>query len=276
MNYLASAVMCYNAIARVPSRFCLKVIDMAPKANPVDVDYIIREYSAGKSCLQLAREFDVSRGLIKVRLERAGVPVRNHSQAASIQWSNKTPEARKAQTKAANDAARGSKRSFEQLCRRAKANEISQSQVSALEEFISHEMSNRGIRFNPQTAVGPYNCDFTIDSIAVEVFGGGFHFYGRHLARTEERFRYVMDSGYSILAITIDHRFPFTPAVADYLAGEIQKLRRNPPEICQYRVIWGAGDATTGGSCKDKHISIEYPFRSSRDRRSGQYMRIPR
>src|SRR5690606_37643437 len=111
-------------------------------------------------------------------------------------------------------------------------------------------------------AIGPYNCDLAVHPVAVEVFGGGWHWHGAHYARAEERFRYIMNEGWYVLVVVVgfNGRFPLTPAVGDYVASEIERARRDPSLVGQYRVVWGAGEFSTGGRLEDDHFSIEPPF----------------
>lgn len=253
-----------------------EIINMARERKSVDTDYLVREYLAGASTNKLAGQLGVSRGLVDKRLLAAGVKLRTQSEAESLKWAAKTVEERAAQVAAAHNAVRGMTRTEEDLSRRARSKQATKTLASGLEHFVYSELTARGLQLHQQTAVGPYNCDFTTGTVAVEIFGGAWHWTGLHLARTEKRFRYIMNAGYDILAIAVDRRFPFTPTVADYLAAEIDLLRRHPPAIREYRVIWGAGQASTGGSIQDDHVSIEYPFTNARDARTGKYKRIPR
>ena len=88
----------------------------------------------------------------------------------------------------------------------------------------------RGITFVPQRAVAQYNIDLAIgDSIAVEVFGGGWHGYGRHAARFEERTRYLLSHGWHQVVIWINPRRKDGLNIAfDQLMDFVQMLQREP------------------------------------------------
>ena len=136
-------------------------------------------------------------------------------------------------------------------------------------------LADRGIKTIPQFPIGRYNCDLATDSIAVEVWGGHWHWHGAHLARTEERFRYIMNRRWNILVVCIQKSFPLTAAVGDYVASYIKTLSSSPPNICEYRVIWGAGEFSTGGRADDDYFSVKPPFTRAHNLTTGRYMRIP-
>lgn len=77
--------------------------------------------------------------------------------------------------------------------------------------------------------------DLALGTMAVEVFGGNWHGYGRHQRRTAERYSYILASGRSVVVVWVHRqRYPLGEGTADYLAG----VRLSPGE---FRVIWGDG-----------------------------------
>lgn len=250
---------------------------MARDRISLDVDYLVKEYVNGASTNRLAKEFRVSRSVVDRRLVNAGVTLRTQSQAEAVKWSRMNTTQRERQVAAAPQASRGRKVPLNVKISSAKAKFANGSQsTSPLELRVKVALKRRGITTEKQTPIGPYNCDLTIPPVAVEIYGGKWHWHGHHLARVEDRFRYIMNAGWNIVVIAITDSFPLNRRVADYLATEINRLRSDPPKICQYRVIWGAGEFTTGGSLDDDKISIEPPFTSRRNPRTGRYETIPR
>jgi hypothetical protein len=136
-------------------------------------------------------------------------------------------------------------------------------------------LQDRGIPTIAQQAIGPYNCDLGAYPVAVEVFGGGWHWYGDHVAIVPKRFRYILDAGWHILAVKIDAAFPLTSVTADYIAAYIQQARSDPSSRREYRVIRGAGETLASGSADDDQISIVPTFTAGRNV-LGQYTRVPR
>lgn len=263
------------------------------KMTQAEIDDILARYKAGESMLTIAASARFSSEPIYRLLQRHGLvrsvkaasamrwqdPAQHDAVSAQMykRWANMTKEQRKKMTDPAHEAVRGRRASFDELCLRATTREATQSHASDMERQLSELLVERGLAVAHQTAVGPYNCDLTTGTIAVEVFGGGWHWSGHHLARTEERFRYILNAGWHILAVAADNRrWPLSPAVADYLVTEIQRLGSDPATPREYRMIWRAGEFTTGGCVDDDHISIEPPFSSRRNPVTGQYETAPR
>src|ERR1051325_5176125 len=65
--------MCYNSICYVHSRFGFEVIDMPAKKMVLDIDYLVSEYRAGRSCEDIGRELGVNGVTIGKRLKSVGV-----------------------------------------------------------------------------------------------------------------------------------------------------------------------------------------------------------
>ena len=127
----------------------------------------------------------------------------------------------------------------------------------------------------PQHAIGPYNCDLGAYPVAVEIFGGNWHWSGRHLLRSPERFRYILNAGWHILVLHITRRCPVTIEIADYVAAYVDETRRDPARRREYRVVGRAGELLTAGSVDDDEITIIPTFTSGRDS-LGRYKRISR
>lgn len=240
------------------------------------VDDVVKSYIAGESCNSIAKRYEVSRRAVDRVLGLAGVTMRTQSESETIKWSKMTEEQRAKQTAAAHDAARGRIVSFEEKCKRAQTNQYTLPNVSSYELQLMEMLDIKGIEYVPQFAIGPYNCDIAIHPVAVEVWGGGWHFSGHHLARTPDRFRYIMNAGWFILALVVDDTFPLTPAVADYVDAFVQEASGCPTELREYRVVWGAGEFTTGGYSDDDHITVVPPFTNRRDPTTGRYETVAR
>jgi transposase-like protein len=248
-----------------------------PRTATIDVDEAISMFRSGIGVAGIAKRLGTSPNVVSLRLKDAGVSLRNRSQQQSARMQRATEPERRALAKAAHEAAKGREKTMAEKCQAAQTCQLRGSRRrSPNEDLMAALLRERGIDTVPQMAIGPYNCDLAAHPVAVEIFGGNWHFFGQHAARAEERFRYIMDAGWDILAIVINKRFPLNAAVADYVATEINEARRNPAEARQYRVVWGAGEISTGGSADDDHFSIEPPFTNARDRATGQYKRVPR
>lgn len=211
-------------------------------ALPLPIDDIVRRYIDGESEQSIAQSFDVSRNVIARRLEKAGVERRSYGGAQRLRYDQASPEDRMRLVEAAHAAKRGRPNSFDALCRAAATRERKQTHISANERIVQHWLSERGVPSILQKAIGPYNADLAVGSIAVECFGGGWHATGHHSTRSPERFRYILDQGWNVVVIWIDRRyFPLTEAAADYVVSFHEQASGDPPMRGQYRVIRGDG-----------------------------------
>jgi hypothetical protein len=137
-------------------------------------------------------------------------------------------------------------------------------------------MSERGITFERrQRAIGPYNVDFSVGTIAVEVRGRALDPVFRK--RFPERTKHLFEAGWSVLWFYFDTgKWLLTPEVADYAARLIQQFSREPPSVCEYRMIWGAGEYVARGRANDNNLTLIVPFRQGRNTTNGRYRNVPR
>jgi transposase len=243
----------------------------------IDVAALVEAYNDGASVKSLAERFGVSRGVIANRLKWQGITPRNRSEGMFLRMSQTSPEERARLAAAAHDAVRGRTVSRESKRLGAITRWKRLLGVSPAEMSLAQMLHDRGLRPEPQFPIGIYNCDLAIHPVAVEVWGGGFHFTGKHARRTPERIRQIMNAGWDVLCLVVDsRRYPLTPAVADYIVSHVEAARQNPSAIREYRVVWGAGEFSTGGCANDKYISFKHPNRHRRNSRTGQYESVPR
>lgn len=232
---------------------------MSRVRRTADVDYLVREYLAGKSTNQLSHEVGLTRGSIDMRLRERGIKLRSQSESETLKWSRMTPEQVSRQVAAANAASRGTPKSFAQKCKTAITVE-SNGRMNSDELLLSILLCEREIICTPQKAIGPYNCDLAASPVAVEIFGGHWHWEGKHFARLDQRVRYILNAGWHLLMIPNTFKSPLTPAIANYVATYIQEARRDPTRRREYRMVWCAGQFTSAGYADDDHISIEPPL----------------
>lgn len=257
-------------VNRGPQKFFGKLRTSAP------IDKICQLYEKGMSENAIAKKLKIGRRVIRNRLLYAGIHIRSQSEAESLKWSQMSIAKRRRQVSAAHKAAKGRIVSFDEKYQRAFTNQQNLNHVSSNEILLSNLLELRKIKTIPQFAIGPYNCDLAANPVAVEVYSGHWHWYGRHLRRVEERFNYILNAGWFIYVVAISKSFPLTDDVVDYLASYIKSIRRNKPSRTEYRVVWGAGKYIASGSLNDNHISIIPPFTNTRDVTTGRYKSIPR
>lgn len=242
----------------------------------VPVEHIVADYVVGLSENAVAKKYGLARTVVRRRLTEARVEIRNQSEAETLKWSQMSSAERRGQVASAHAATRGRRARLSELVRRAKTNE-KRGRSTLVEVQLAELLEKRGIHTVAQIAIGPYNCDLGAAPVAVEVFGGNWHWSGKHLRRTPRRIRYLLDSGWHVLIVNITRNtFPLTETTADHVASYIQQARRNPTATRKYRVIRSTGELVTEGSSEDENISIETPYTSRRNPTNGQYERISR
>lgn len=237
---------------------------------------IVSDYLAGASEKAIAAREGVSRSVIRKILLRNGVSVRNCSAAQFVRVAHLTVEERRRMAARAHASTIGRKVSFESLCRRARTNQTKLSHVSDFENRFADMLRKRGLTFQMQTAVGPYNCDFTSGSVAVEIFGGNGHFTGRHHKRSEKRFNYLINAGFHVLIVVITRARPLTTAAADYIVAFANGASSDPSTPREYRVIGGGAQEMASGCANDGKFAAVLPLTHTRDRATGRYKSVPR
>lgn len=250
---------------------------MAAKWNPTNPQHLIDLYLSGESVLSLSRMTNRSRPAICRFLHRNGITMRNSSEQERIKWSRMTAEKRANQVAAAHNATRNRVVPFEEMVIRAKSNENTTHHISQKEIMVRDLLIESGYDVVQQKAIGPYNADLTIHSVAVEIYGGGWHFSGRHLARAQKRFRYFGNAGWHIFVLVIDNgRFPWRSETLKDIIAFIDLAGSNPSMRRQYRMIGGDGQFLTSGNLNDDHLSLVPPFTHCRNPTTGRYERVTR
>lgn len=230
-------------------------------------EIIVPRYLAGEPSTKLSEEFGIARSVIRRIVKDGGHHWRTPSENARMRAARMSPEERKANARAAHDAARGREHSFEEKCKRAQTVERKQLHTSPAEILLRDWLIERGIESIPQKAIGPYNADLGAAPVAVEIFGGSWHNAGSHAARTPDRARYILDQGWNLIIVWNDIRLAaFTPDLANYIVAFHERSRRDPSFRGEYRVVWSDGKEASPLSPDLDDIALK-PSRSGRKRR---------
>ena len=237
------------------------------------VEKIVAAYEAGVSTNALAKKYGVSRNVIDKRLVAAGVTLRTQGEAEAVKWSRMTQKQRERQVMAAHKATRGKKRSLGAKLRSARTKAALAEFDSPQERELHDMLLERGIRTIPQMAVGPYNCDLGTSTVAVEIFGGNWHWAGRHLQRLPKRVDYFFNAALHVLIVQATDRYPLTPEMADYVAAYIKAASRNPAAPREYRVVRGAGE-TIAQASSDSDDRALVPSFTVTTNALGQYVSV--
>jgi len=228
---------------------------------PMPIAEIISLYAVGESENAIAAKYGISRNVIRRRLIESGVEIRGQTEANRLLQSSRTHEQRMAYIAAAHTAVRGKKRTIEDLSKRAIGKERMQSHASETERQFAQWLTDYGLSPVMQKAIGTYNIDIAVPPVAVEIFGGGWHAYGSHAARSSKRFNYILNNGWAAVAIWVSSKYcPLTVEAADYVVAFLEQVRGNPSLIGQYRVIRGDGkDVTIDGTNLD-YLTVKPSF----------------
>ncbi len=220
-------------------------VKIRPKKIPIPQS-IRDRYLAGESENSLAKAMGVNRWVIRHNLIENGICPRGQSEAELIRWASMTKAQRAAQVAAAHAATRGCSIPLARKIKAAMNRQVSPvANVSPTERALADMLEQRGFVITPQKALGPYNLDIAIDalSVAVEVYGGGWHSVGKHAATHPERCKHILDSGWDVIIVWVDRRRnPLTIGGAEYIAAHLESVRGLPTGRRQYRVINGDGE----------------------------------
>lgn len=223
------------------------------RRTDLPMEEIAAAYRSGESELSLAERFQVDRNVIRRVLTESGVDVRDRSAAQHNRLAKMTSEERSLLTEAAHEAARGRSVPAEELFARARMRERTLSHASPREGVFGKHLAGRTHEVTPQKAVGPYNVDFAVGPVAVEVLGGNWHAYKpEHAQRTP----YLLNAGWHVLFVWDLKKAPLCIEAAEYVLAWAQQASGNPAAVRQYRVIRGDGQLAASGSADDQHFPL--------------------
>jgi len=232
--------------------------------SDLPTEEIVVRYLAGEPREVIAKSYGTSRTAIDYRLKAAGVTLRSQTETNRALAAGRTPEENRAIMQAAQAAVRGRRQTPLHRARIAQTRERLQTHTSEDEIFIAKLLSTRGLNPIPQKAIGPYNVDVAAGTVAVEVFGGGWHAYGTHKRRTPKRLRYILNQGWNLVIIwNLRHRWPMTADAAGYIAAFVEEARCDPTIRGQYRVIWSDGQVVPSSDFDVDDLTVK-PSRSGR------------
>lgn len=229
------------------------------KLHVLPVESIVAAYESGASVYGLARQYGISRGPIDRVLAEAGVKPRGMSDAGLTRNAHLSFEERKAQTAAANRAAR--MRRVPQIAKLRRALDAERKGVhqSDGERMLAEMLAQRGVETTAHRAIGAYNIDLAALPVAVEILGGGWHSIK---AVHAERTPYILDEGWHLVMVwDYEGLSTLGMGAADYIVAFVEQMRRNPPATCQYRVITGQGELLAACGREDNEFPLEPPPR---------------
>src|SRR5579862_1625091 len=164
---------------------------------------IVESYLAGQSVKALAARYGVNRYAIYLRLSEQAVAIRNRSAAMFVRLQQLSDEQRCQLTRGANEAMRDCtpaqiERRLQCWARNAEARQQLRP-IGPGELEFEKALKNAGKNPICQKAVGRYNVDFVVGSVAVELKyrgSGGFNTRNRR-----ERSKKIIEAGYKLVGV---------------------------------------------------------------------------
>jgi hypothetical protein len=210
-----------------------------PPLTPLDTDDLRRRHAEGQSVLQMARELGVQRRTIDIYLRRLGPEARSASEANRLRMARMTPEERRADAAAAHAARRtGGSRERDTFT----PGQIEKARVA--ERDLSYAQPDESLvaalypQFRRQVAVGPYNLDFLVGNVAVEVHSSNTHpLYHPNLAHRTEQ---LLGAGFHV-----GYLWPYGERGCHDLIAWAQQVSLDVPLGGQYRVVRGHGEVAS-------------------------------
>lgn len=203
----------------------------------LDCESIIADYLSGESEKALAEKYGISRNVIRGRLLEKGVEPRGRRDAMLIRMGKLSRKERKQLTSAAHDAVRGRPQTHERKLRRAqRAQEnIGYTLIGHGEDFLANVMIERGVRFVRQAAIGIYNTDFLVGSVAVELTSdpGLSH---RRRENFERRVKYISDQNILLLYLVFPSEIGLSACLEDFFSN-LEAADSNPTVFGEYWVM---------------------------------------
>ena len=234
---------------------------MTRKTDPATLDHAVALYLSGKSVLECSTLLGVGRNPIAVELRRRGIEPRGSHDAAVLRYAGTTVEERAAITAAANVAARGRKARPDEAVKRALTNERSPKPMSVHEAQFARLLDAQRVEWQREIACGPYNIDFIVGPVAVEILGGSWH--AQKTARHARRSEHILNAGWTLCYVWSTVNWPLTSKAAEYVVALADQASRNPALVGEYRVIRGDAHEIAAGRGQLDNLTNELLPRGS-------------
>lgn len=225
-------------------------LPMGNISSRIPKDELVSLYLSGESERSLSKRYNCARLVIKAILKDIGITRRNNADANRLMMSRRTREENIKNAQAAHMAVKGKPQTEEHRRKIAASVERNGGNIGFGEKILSDIFIEKGLIITPQKAIGRYNVDIAIEefSIAVEVFGGGWHIQGRHAFRFRKRMDTLIDSGWIPVIIWGKKASKDTfVGAAEYVISLVDRLRSGESVPRQEHVISGDGNPCACG-----------------------------
>lgn len=195
-------------------------------------------YIAGMSELELSKQFGIARNAIRRRLLEQGCEIRGQSDANITSMARMTSEQRKQRAEAAHAAIRNTKRTHDELVKRAITKESQEFRafIGPAEDSFANALAELGIEFTRQKRVDVYNLDFAIGNVAVELKAGAAHDLSNSSHNGKRRIKQITEAGYSIILVCFKTEAALMSSLKEIVA-HIDFVSRNPTTPREYWVV---------------------------------------
>ena len=237
----------------------------ACNAKPLDWENVIARFVAGESVLSLARACGCQRKTISDGLIRRGIRPRNRSEGMFTRMA-RTPRAERLRlTERAHAAVRGSRKTREQLIRRAL---VKGRRIGHGEKDFAKLLRDRGFRVEEQAAIDTYNVDLLLnETVVVELRCEAIDPMRRPHQR--KRIEHLCERGFAVVYILF-RRVDTLLGQAEDLIADLHEVDGDPSSRGQHRVIrCGAERFARGRDDLGQFTAIPTPVRFRRTVRKG-------
>lgn len=214
---------------------------------------IIEAYQSGESVLSISDRMGISRTPINRILREEGVEKRSAKESTELRMNRLSAEERSALTDAANEAMREKDSDWHEAQARKQAltKQKSLEKLGKGEWKAAAHFARNDVTPVMQKAIGPYNADIAIGSVAVEVHNMAAH---PHTQRTY-RLVDILNAGWHLFYIKINYT-PFERRALDKALAFFNFARRHPSIRREYRVIRGDGEFIAAGYVDSDDLAL--------------------
>ena len=177
--------------------------------------------------LGMSKYLKLARSTIETALKRHNIQKRKYDQSSYLrEWYKRNPGAGAILAEYAHRAVKGSRRSDEDLIKRALSVQ-EQAKLSKLEKYVLDYFNNCGLSPVPLYAVYKFNIDlaFPEHKLAVEIHGGNFHTTPRKIKQDKAKEEYLKSIGWDIVVIEQGTLKMNSPGMRQLLSDAVSKVK---------------------------------------------------
>lgn len=232
--------------------------------HAISIETVVGLYNSGLSVKAIAEKFGVSRNVILVRLEKAGITQRNRSESMYLRMSQTSIENKRLLVSKANEGMRNASKDkiIERLKKSAKTKSQTLSKVGILEQYFIEEITKRGFNCISQFPFDVYNIDIAVGNIAIEIHNSLSN--PDRLIPVRKRIINLLKGGWTPVYVKFRYNTLIDKITFDKLISLFKQSSSNPSFIGHYWVIGSTGETISVGRLDGDNITniniSESPF----------------